>query len=145
RARRTMRSHPASPRPHQPAGTRDEAIVARDVDAHHRGDAAPLPPLVATHSRRGMPPAPPCRRTHQAGALFRQVLGPDRPGDWKLVPTRANGAPATANYLLRPGDTAFRATSLDVLQVDDGRVATITCFLGDRLFPAFGLPPTQPA
>ena len=49
--------------------------------------------------------------------------------------------PAAASYLLRPGDSEFRAFKLDVLRVDDGEIVEITTF-GPSLFPAFGLPPT---
>ena len=49
--------------------------------------------------------------------------------------------PAAASYLLRPGDTAYRAFKLDVLRVEDGRIAEITTFGPDRL-PALGLPET---
>jgi RNA polymerase sigma-70 factor (ECF subfamily) len=66
----------------------------------------------------------------------------DQPdGDWRLVPTQANRMPTAASYLRRPGDTEFRAFKFDVLRISDGAIAEITTF-GDKLFPAFGLPPT---
>ena len=66
-------------------------------------------------------------------------VGPDRDGDWRLVPTSANRLPAAASYLRRPGDTVFRAFKLDVLRIHDGAIAEITTF-GYSRFPAFGLP-----
>ena len=47
--------------------------------------------------------------------------------------------PAVAAYVRRPGTTVFRAQSIDVLRVRDGRIAEITTF-EPHLLPAFGLP-----
>jgi RNA polymerase sigma-70 factor (ECF subfamily) len=63
------------------------------------------------------------------------------PGEWRLLPTRANRQPTAAGYLRAPGDTEFRAFKLDVLRIEGGRIAEITTF-GTTLFPEFGLPPT---
>ena len=38
-----------------------------------------------------------------------QLLGAENPGEWRLLPTRANGQPAAANYLRRHGDDTYRA------------------------------------
>jgi len=62
-------------------------------------------------------------------------------GRWRSLPTRANRQPAAAHYVQRPGDSVYRAQVLDVLRVEDGKVAEITAF-APELFPAFGLPPT---
>jgi RNA polymerase sigma-70 factor (ECF subfamily) len=86
-----------------------------------------------------------------------RTLAPDAPehmGRWRLLPFGVNLQPAAAAYLKRPGDSVYRAFALDVLRVEDGRVAEITAFLqpefaGDEpldfgcdLFAAFGLPAT---
>ena len=58
----------------------------------------------------------------------------------RLVPARASGAPAFAQYRPAPGG-GHRAWSLNVLDLSAGRVARMTFFLDvERLFPAFGLP-----
>ena len=75
--------------------------------------------------------------------LLERAFGPEREGDWRLLPTWANRMPAAASYLRRPGDTEFRAFKLDVLRVEDGAIAEITTF-GYALFDAFGLPMTLP-
>lgn len=62
-------------------------------------------------------------------------------GTWRLLPVRANRMPAAASYLLRPGDTAFRAFKFDLIRVESGRIAEVTTF-DAKLFPAFGLKPT---
>jgi hypothetical protein len=63
------------------------------------------------------------------------------PGEWRLLPTRANRQPTAASYLRAAGDTEFRAFKFDVLRIEGGRIAEITTF-DATLFPAFGLPPT---
>ena len=75
--------------------------------------------------------------------LIAYAFGPNRDGDWRLVPTRANRMPTAASYLRAPGDDAFRAFKLDVLRVADGKIAEITTF-GRVLFPQFGLPEVLP-
>ncbi len=76
-------------------------------------------------------------------ALIHRGFGPERDGDWRLVPTSANRMPAAASYLRRPGDSEFRAFKLDVLRIEDGAIAEITTF-GYALFPQFGLPDVLP-
>jgi RNA polymerase sigma-70 factor (ECF subfamily) len=73
--------------------------------------------------------------------LLERAFGPDRDGDWRLVPTMANRMPTAASYLRRPGDSIFRAFKFDVLRVESGKIAEITTF-GRVLFPAFGLAET---
>ncbi len=64
----------------------------------------------------------------------------DAMGTWRLLAVRANRMPAAASYLLRPGDTAYRAFKLDVMRIESGLIAEITTF-DAKLFPAFGLEP----
>jgi RNA polymerase sigma-70 factor (ECF subfamily) len=60
-------------------------------------------------------------------------------GEWQHVPTTANRMPAFAGYVRRPGTTIFRAQTLDVLRVREGKIAEITTF-EPHLLAAFGLP-----
>ena len=117
--------------------------MRRYIEAHERGDPEAVVALLHDEVRITMPPWPPCRSHPAAVAFFRDLFGPDGPGEWLLLPTRANGLPATANYLRRPGDAAYRALSIDVLDVRDQRLVAIHCFLDDRIFPSFGLPTTR--
>ena len=128
--------------------TVDEALLRRYIDAHHRGDSAAVIELLRDDVRITMPPEASCNGIRAAEDFFAQLLGPDRPGDWRLVPTRLNGRPAVACYLRRDREPVARALSIDVLQVedapvDDPRIEAVHCFLGDELFPALGLPPTS--
>ena len=90
-----------------------------------------------------MPPHPAALRgaSTTSSCLLERAFGPQRAGDWRLVPTRANRQPAAASYLRATGDDTFRAFKIDVLRVRDGRIAEITTFDARRI-EAFGLPPT---
>jgi RNA polymerase sigma-70 factor (ECF subfamily) len=110
------------------------------MDAHERCDAAAAIAIAAEDIRVTMPPHPwVFDGLSVVAQLFETAFGPEREGDWRLLPTWANRMPTAASYLRRPGDTAFRAFKFDVLDIADGRVREITTFDAE-LFPAFGLP-----
>ena len=143
RARATLREQlPA--RPSEWSGSepsdQERALLEGFVDAHERADAAAAAALAREDIRVTMPPHPWCYDGLASIAPLLQQ-GLSEPGDWRLVPTRANRQPAAASYLRAPGDTEFRAFKLDVLRVEGGAIAEITTF-NTRLFSAFGLPPT---
>jgi RNA polymerase sigma-70 factor (ECF subfamily) len=137
--RRTPSDRLAWSRPRLPEV--DQRLLRRYMDAHERGDADAIIEMLRADVRITMPPYAPCIGHAAAVAFFRELLGPDGPGEWRLVPTSANGRPATANYLRRQGDSAFRALSIDVLTVVDGGLVEVNCFLDDAVFGPFGLPP----
>ena len=67
------------------------------------------------------------------------------PGDWRMIPTVANGQPAAAAYL-RDCDRIHRAFGLGVLTVTDTDIARIFVFGGGPdLVAKFGLPPVYSA
>jgi len=97
--------------------------------------------VAATDLRVTMPPYPYCfEGIEEISPLLDRAFGPERDGDWRLVPTMANRMPTAASYLRRPGDTEFRAFKFDVLRIEGDQIAEITTF-GTTLFSAFGLPP----
>jgi RNA polymerase sigma-70 factor (TIGR02960 family) len=118
----------------------ERALLDGFIDAHERADADAAAALAREDIRVTMPPLPLCYDGLEAIAplLHEGLTGP---GEWRLLPTRANRMPAAASYLRARGDTEFRAFKLDVLRVADGKIAEITTF-GASLFEAFGLPPT---
>jgi RNA polymerase sigma-70 factor (ECF subfamily) len=147
RARATLQSHLPQGRLQWSSSTpsaQERDLLARFIDAHERMDAAAAAAIAAEDIRVTMPPYLMCF-DGLAGflPLLERAFGPNRDGDWRLLPTRANRLPAAASYLRRPGDTTFRAFKLDVLHPRDGLVSEITTF-GTVLFPHFGLPPTYP-
>ncbi|MFI0369348.1 sigma-70 family RNA polymerase sigma factor [Actinomadura sp. 1N219] len=71
-----------------------------------------------------------------------RVIG--SPGDWRMIPTVANGQPAAAAYR-RDDDGVYRAFGLGVLDVTDEGIARIVVFGGGPdLVGRFGLPPANP-
>jgi RNA polymerase sigma-70 factor (ECF subfamily) len=117
----------------------EQAVLDRYVAAHERGDADTIIAMLHEDIRITMPPEPACIGPAASESFFRSILGDDAPGEWRLVMIGANRQPAAANYLRRPSDDRFRALSIDVLRVVDNRLVEVNCFLGDALFPAFGL------
>jgi RNA polymerase sigma-70 factor (ECF subfamily) len=63
----------------------------------------------------------------------------DRPGDWRLTPTTANGQPAAAAYW------HGQAFALVVLTVATDGIAAMTLFTDTGLFARFGLPTRAPS
>jgi RNA polymerase sigma-70 factor (TIGR02960 family) len=126
--------------------TEDERRLLQGfIDTHERGDAAAAAAMVADDIRITMPPHPFLFEGRDAMAsLLERAFGPETPGDWLLVPTRANRQPTAASYLRQPGDSEYRAFKFDVLRVEGGMIAEVTTF-DASLFDAFGLPPTWPA
>lgn len=118
----------------------DESDVVRAyVDAHNRGDVAGIVELLSDDVRISMPPEAPIRGRQEAAQFFAHLLGPSGPGTWTLVPTRANGSPAVANYVRAANQPEARALSVDVLRVRDGRIVGVHCFLGEGAVAALGL------
>jgi RNA polymerase sigma-70 factor (TIGR02960 family) len=149
RARPVLRQHLPERRTEWAATstpTEDErALLQRYVQASESGDAAAWAEVVSEDLRLTMPPNPMWFAGRDAiGGFLAQTLDPASPhyfGEWKTLPTRANRQPAYAGYVRRPGTTVYRAQVLDVLRIEDGRIAQITTF-EPHLVAAFGLPLT---
>ena len=120
---------------------RESELLRRYVDAHERADVDALAELLREDALLTMPPHPTWYEGRDAILIAsRQGFDPEF-GDLRSVITGANLQPAVAHYLRRPGESEFRPLALDVLRVEDGRVAVIDSFVFPGLFPAFGLPP----
>ena len=147
RARATMKEHLPQRRaqwPTREVGEQERELLTRFIDAHERCDAAAAVAISAPDIRVTMPPYPMLfDGLESVTTLMERAFGPDREGDWRLLPTAANRMPAAASYLRRPGDTAYRSFKLDVLRVADGLLVEATTF-GPELFAAFALPETLP-
>jgi RNA polymerase sigma-70 factor (TIGR02960 family) len=141
RARATMQQHLPERRSDWSAGEPTAAemtLVAQFIEAHERCDTAAAVALAAKDLRVTMPPEPFC--FDGVESIVPLIAEAGRMGTWRLVPVRANRMPAAASYLLRPGDTEYRAFKFDIMRIEDGRIAEITTF-NSGLFPAFGLAP----
>ena len=141
RARVTMQQHLPERRSDWSAREPTAAemkLVAEFIEAHERCDTAAAVALAAKDLRVTMPPEPYC--FDGVESVIPLIAQAGTMGTWRLIPVRANRMPGAASYLLRPGDTEYRAFKFDIMRVVDGRIAEITTF-GAGLFPAFGLDP----
>ena len=120
----------------------DRELLRRYVDAHERADMNALAELLREDARLTMPPHPTWYEGREAILIaMRQGFDPEF-GQLRCLVAAANGQPAAAHYLRRPGESEYRPLALDVLEVEGGLVTEITSFVFPGLFPAFGLPPT---
>jgi len=127
-----------------PPGDQERVLLDRFIDAHERCDAAAAIAVAAEDILVTMPPvAERYAGIDAVSGLLERAFGPERDGDWRLLPTRANRLPAAGSYLRRPGDTVFRAFKLDVLRIEGDRIAEITTF-GYSHFERLGLPDVLP-
>ncbi len=149
RARVTMREHLPDGRLDWSARTRleltadERALVAAYLEANDRADLDRFATILREDLRWSMPPQPGVwvGRDKAVKSWAEGGFGTPAFGDVRSLLTSANGQPAVAMYLRRPGDTAYRALAMDVLRISDGQIAEITTF-DEGLFPAFGLPAT---
>ena len=119
----------------------DAELLARYVDAFQRYDIEALTALVHEDATQSMPPFD--LWLSGRDDIFTWWFGPGIGcRDSKVIPTiGANGAPAFGQY--KPSETGdgYEPWALQVLRVEDGRIAELTFFLDtERLFPLFGLP-----
>ncbi len=132
-----------------PATTIQERdLLARYIAVAATGDLAAMREMMAEDVVLTMPPNPFWFVNREAVLNFiTPTFDPASPtyfGQWRHLPIRANGQPAAAGYVRRPGTTVYRPQTLDVLRLVDGRIAEITTF-EPHLFPAFGLPMSLPS
>ena len=148
RARATMQAHLPARRADWSAGTptaTERDLLAQFIDAHERRDAGAAIAIAARDIRVTMPPY--LMRfdgLDELRPLLERAFGPERDGEWRLLPTAVNRLPAAASYLLRPGDSVYRPFKLDVLRIEGPSIAEITTF-GSMHFPRLGLPETVDA
>jgi RNA polymerase sigma-70 factor (ECF subfamily) len=141
RARATIGDELPEPRPAE-LSEDERRLLEGFIDSHEREDTDAAVALMREDIRVTMPPHPRLYQGIEAVLpLLARAFDDDSIGDWRLIPTGANRMPTAASYLRAPGDTEFRAFKLDVIRVQNGKIAEVTTFSAD-LFPAFGLPPT---
>ena len=140
RARQTIAASASThPTPTEPTDA-ERAVLAAFIDAHQRQDSAAAFALMREDIRVTMPPLPAVYVGAESLRPFLVRAFQSSMGEWRLVPAWANRQPAAVSYLRAPGDTAFRIFKIDVLRVQDGRIAEITTFDGRGMLDAFGLP-----
>jgi RNA polymerase sigma-70 factor (ECF subfamily) len=143
RARATLAARDLEPtEPDVPMGDADRELLARYLDAFERYDMDELTSLLHEDATQSMPPYELWLRGRADILGWWTGTGAGCRGS-RLVPTRANGQPAFAQYRPSGPGGAFEPWSLQVLRVVDGKIVELTFFLDtDRLFPLFGVPAT---
>ncbi|MFE9251471.1 sigma-70 family RNA polymerase sigma factor [Streptomyces sp. NPDC007088] len=140
RARATLAESPARESdPAAPLDGEQQKLLARYVAAFEGYDMEALTAVLHEDVVMSMPP------------YDLWIQGPGNFTDWmlgpgavcrnsRLRPVVANGAPAFAHYHAEP-DGGFSPWALQVMEVRDGRVLGVHCFMDTaRWFPLFGLP-----
>ena len=123
----------------EPTEPTARALLDQYIAAFETADAAALERLLRRDAMLELPPS----SVWFAGgeAIATAVAGLGYPGEWRMVPTWANGQPAAAAYR-RSADGAYRAYGIVVLTVSPTGIARIVVFGDPGLFGRFGLPPT---
>jgi RNA polymerase sigma-70 factor (ECF subfamily) len=127
----------------EPTAPEVRALLDQYIAAFENADATALEQLLRQDATLEMTPF----KTWFAGKktcvayLTTQVLG--SPGDWRMLPTSANGQPAVVAYL-RGSDGAHHAFGAAVLTLTATGIARIVVFGDPGLVARFGLPSVLP-
>jgi RNA polymerase sigma-70 factor, ECF subfamily len=126
----------------EPAEPQARALLERYIAAFENSDPAALEELLRRDATLEITPSP----TWFVGgnAIACAVAGLGSPGDWRMIPTLANGQPAAAAYR-RGSDGIHHAYAIVVLTVTATGISRIVVFGDPGLFARFGLPPAHPA
>jgi RNA polymerase sigma-70 factor (ECF subfamily) len=124
----------------EPTAPEARALLNQYIAAFENADATALEHLLRQDATIEMTPF----KTWFAGKktcvayLTTQVLG--SPGDWRMIPTSANGQPTVVAYLRR-SDGVHHAFGAAVLTLTATGIARIVVFSDPGLVARFGLPP----
>jgi len=130
---------PAYRRIAEPPEPAARALLDQYIAAFETADASALERLLR---RDAMLELPPSSSWYAGGeAIATAVAGLGYPGEWRMVPTAANGQPAAAAYR-RGTDGTYQAYGIVVLTVSTTGIARIVVFGDPGLFVRFGLPGT---
>ncbi len=139
RARTTLAGLPEHQRPGKVEPENAE-LLAKFVDAFQRYDVQALIGLLREDALQTMPPFEMWVQGASAITAWMMEPGPRRCAGSILVPVRANGVRAWAQYKPDPEHGGFAPWALLVHEVTDGKISRMTFFLDtEQLFPLFGL------
>lgn len=134
-----------SDRPPQPRSAEERDLARRFADAYVAADIDGVLTLLTDDAWLSMPPAP--HQYHGLPAIrsFLEASFNFR-GERKayLVPGRANNQPCFGSYVAEAEDTIARPTGVFVLSLAGNRIAKLTRFHLDDLYPRLGLPESLP-
>jgi RNA polymerase sigma-70 factor (ECF subfamily) len=140
RARTTLAEHQASRVQAPPAAdSAQRRLLQGFIAAHERADPEALIALLRADVRLAiLPQGRDWNGRPEVAAALRADM--TSLGAWRVLPTTANGQPAAAGYLRRPGEAIYRPFVISVLDVDGDLLVQITAFEAAHLITAFGLP-----
>jgi RNA polymerase sigma-70 factor (ECF subfamily) len=132
---------PKAERVAEPTEPEARALLDQYIAAFESSDAAALERVLRRDATLELPPS----STWYSGgaAVARAVAALGSPGDWRMLPTAANGQPAAAAYH-RSADGLYHADAIVVLIVTATGVTRLVVFGDPGLFARFGLPPALP-
>lgn len=146
RARAALRKHLPERRlewaPGSDPSEEERALLDRYVDATERADADAFVEMMREDARFSMPPEPEVYVGREAIVAAWQEGGfgtSEEFSDFRCLVTRSNMQPAVVNYLRRPGESEHLPFAIDVLRIEEGKIAEIVTFPGS-LCAAFDLP-----
>jgi RNA polymerase sigma-70 factor (ECF subfamily) len=119
----------------------DRELLARYVEAFERYDMEALTALIHEDATQSMPPFD--LWLSGRDDIFEWWVGPGAGcRGSRVIPTvSANGSPAFGQYKPSATGDGYEPWALQVLELENGRIAEFTFFLGtETLFPLFGLP-----
>jgi RNA polymerase sigma-70 factor, ECF subfamily len=109
------------------------------IAAFESGDAASLGRLLVRDAVLEFPPSTTWFAGKETCVRFLAAQAIGAPGDWRMVPSEANGQPAAVAYL-RGDDGRHHAFGVAVLTVTSGGIARIAAFGDPGLVARFGHP-----
>ncbi|MGW4733946.1 sigma-70 family RNA polymerase sigma factor [Streptomyces shenzhenensis] len=123
-----------------PLDEEQQRLLERYVKAFEGYDMTALTALLHKDAVMTMPPFDLWLRGPADMTGFMTTLGSACAGS-RLRPVEANGLPAFAHYKPDPEKGGFSAWAVQVLEVSEGGISGLHCFLDTaRWFPLFGLP-----
>ncbi|WP_093754013.1 sigma-70 family RNA polymerase sigma factor [Streptomyces sp. DvalAA-19] len=128
-----------------PLDEEQQKLLERYVKAFEGYDMAALTALLHEDAVMTMPPFDLWLQGTSDITGFMTTIGAACAGS-RLVPVSANGSPGFAHYKPDPEGAGFVPWAVQVIDVRDGAIAGMHCFLDvERWFPLFGLPERLPA
>ena len=142
RARATLEEREISASTASPSvDAADEELLARYVEAFERYDMDTLTALIHEDATQSMPPFD--LWLSGRDDILSWWFGPGITcRDSRVIPVAsANGAPAFGHFRPRVDQDGYEPWSLQVLEIEDGKIVEFTFFLDTAtVFPLFGLP-----
>ena len=123
----------------EPVAEDQKDLLERYVNAFWEKDITTIVSMLKEEAIWEMPPFV---GWYQGAENIGKLIDTQCPGgvhDMKLVQTSANGQPAFGLYMRQP-DGTFTPFHLQVLTIEDGKVAHVGAFFETTLFETFGLP-----